>query len=248
MPPTIHLVCEASYAKLHPNGDERRDPSITAAGQRECLEFREKFFFMDKVRMVFSSPLRRAIQTAQSIAACALVTGAAQLVILRRDLKGIGINGGPNFIGSPCDYLFEELGPDLDARDLYSGWWWEGGEKESEEQARLARVHIRKAARELADDEHIIVVVHGEFLKFLVEGLYGLANTWYKACRFVDLDKDDDEALLEQVHAEPNHYVEYLERIMEMDEPDERIKVWKVMNKRMREDPGLVHNPYSFFG
>ncbi|KAI0486697.1 hypothetical protein F4859DRAFT_526937 [Xylaria cf. heliscus] len=200
MPPTIHIVCEA---ESH-NGAQVRDPSITENGILQARELLEDFPHMDQVRAIFSSPLRRAIQT--TLVAFEPVLTRGVQITLRQNLQGL--RGNPNNTGSPWQELREEFGYGLDVQDLPDGWWYEVTNDVhnfnadlATEQARQARLQIRDAARELGDDDHIVVITHRLFIEYLVgNNDENFLDGHYGSYQFTDLfNANDNTATLARV-------------------------------------------------
>ncbi|KAI1752986.1 hypothetical protein F4782DRAFT_530100 [Xylaria castorea] len=207
MPPTIHIVCEAESECVLPNGERLRDPSLTDLGLIQSGIIRDTFPCMSQVRAIFSSPLRRAVQTARYAFEPLLSQGSMQIT-LRRNL--LGSHGIPNNTGSPWEDLREEFGLDVDLRDLQDGWWFQVtndiynfSKYLAEEQARQARVHIREAARRLGDNDHIVVVSDRLFIGYLIGSGRYIADGEYRPYQFPDLfNENDDFAPLVMIDAQ----------------------------------------------
>ncbi|KAI0545980.1 histidine phosphatase superfamily [Xylaria curta] len=196
MPPTIHIVCEAESRSTAPNGSPLRDPSLSNVGINQSRLIRNTFPYMNQVRAIVSSPLRRAIQTAQiafePILAPGLQITTSQVLL--------GLHGTPEFLGSPWEDLREEFGLDIDVRGLHNGWWYQAINDVHQfcaitatERARDARLRIRQVARELYDDDHIVVVTHRLFIGYLIGNIGDdFADGEYRSYQFINLWNEND--------------------------------------------------------
>ncbi|KAI8946048.1 hypothetical protein F4801DRAFT_583803 [Xylaria longipes] len=206
MPPTIHILCEAESATIMPNGDKLFDPLITDTGVLQSVRIRDNFPHMNQVRAIFSSPLRRAIET--GLIAFDSVMRRGLQITLRQNLRGL--HGIPAYTGSSWEELREEFGLKLDLVDLQAGWWYVTNDINDFspalciEQARQARVNIRDAARRLGDNDHIVVISHRSFIRYLIESIVEhFEDGEYRSYRFTDLFNEyDDMASLARVGAE----------------------------------------------
>ncbi|KAI0185282.1 hypothetical protein EV127DRAFT_320710, partial [Xylaria flabelliformis] len=189
MPPTIHILCEASCS-IAPDGSPLRDPSLSLMGINQSRIIRATFPYMNQVRAIVSSPLRRAIQTAQIAFEPILAPGLQ--ITLGQIL--LGLHGTPELMGSPWEDLREEFGLDVDLRGLRDGWWYQFINDVhhfnpilAAERANQARLRIREAARALGDDDHIVVITHRLFIGYLIDDVEDLfADGEYRSYQFTD--------------------------------------------------------------
>ncbi|KAI0436915.1 histidine phosphatase superfamily [Xylaria telfairii] len=204
MPVKINIVRHAqSRHNVEVNGDEIRDPSLTAEGMQQAKALGNTFPYTQRVRHVISSPMRRAIQTGL-LAFDPLIKQGVK-IILAPDLQESSAR--PSDIGSPAPELREEFGDAIDTKFLSDGWFSKdasasyGGrdQKKVAERARRARLYIRSIAKTLSDGDHILVVAHSGFVKHLIQGAPSLGNAEFRSCQFVDLLGDDEQAILVEV-------------------------------------------------
>ncbi|KAI1381457.1 phosphoglycerate mutase-like protein [Hypoxylon crocopeplum] len=213
MAPTIDIIRHAQ-ARHNVLSSNIRDPRLTSAGIMECLALSQDIRpFRRKVTRIFSSPLRRAIETA-SIGIKPIV-GEDIKVILLPELQEI--NATPSGTGSPKERLIKKYGTSqLDMSALDDDWWHKGpetrfsqGPAKVEARALEARRRLREAARSDAagsnTDAHILVITHGEFAHWLTEDFVGIsrlsktgwANVELRSYQFADLNgPDTDGAVL----------------------------------------------------
>ncbi|KAI0869623.1 histidine phosphatase superfamily [Hypoxylon argillaceum] len=205
MPPTIDIVRHAqSRHNVEPNGDQLRDPSITATGADQAAALGSQFPFMKQVKRVISSPMRRAVQTAL-IAFEPHIREQGLDIVLLGDLQEASAR--PSDTGSPPRELREEFGSIVNVEFLADDWWFKdasasyGSRDQAKvaDRARKARLYIRNVAKTMSDDDHIVVVAHSGFVRHLIQGAPKFGNAEFRPCQFVDLFGDDDQALLAEV-------------------------------------------------
>ncbi|KAH8159093.1 hypothetical protein CIB48_g9153 [Xylaria polymorpha] len=193
MPPIIHILCEGEWPSLTTQGPEIRDPSLTQNGIIQARRFHQEFRNFNQVSVIFSSPLRRAIQTAQ-LAFHPVLTYRGVPITLLQNLQGL--QGSPNYTGSPLEELREEFGDILDMHDLQDGWWNNIANDVTDfinpdvaiAQAHQARMQIREAARQLGDNDHILIVSDRFFIAYLTENVSDpLGDGEYRSYQFDDL-------------------------------------------------------------
>ncbi|KAI0437285.1 hypothetical protein F4803DRAFT_571003 [Xylaria telfairii] len=194
MPPTIHILCEGEWPSRMTYGEEIRDPLLTQNGIIQARRFRQEFRNFNQVSAMFSSPLRRAIQTAQ-LAFEPVLNHRGVPITLLQNLQGL--RGSPNHTGSPLEQLREQFEYILDIQDLQDGWWDNITNNHitsflhtniATAQARQARIQIREAARQLGEDDHILVVSDRRFIAYLTESVSDPpANGEHRSYQFADL-------------------------------------------------------------
>ncbi|KAI1113644.1 histidine phosphatase superfamily [Nemania sp. NC0429] len=209
--PVIDIVRHAE-AENNVLGHETRDPGLTSEGKGQCQELRDSYPHMERVKLVVSSPLRRALQTT-GIAFAAAAEAAGTDVVLHPDLQENSAR--PSDTGSPLSTVLGECLFRVDAT-LMGGnerWYSKAGTgsryfpalEKVEERARAARVWLRDRARELQDGDRLVVLSHGAFLHFLTQDFAGLdvnrgSGVWlnadYRSFEFADLEGNDTEATL----------------------------------------------------
>ncbi|KAI0973729.1 histidine phosphatase superfamily [Xylaria arbuscula] len=202
MPPTIDIIRHAEARhNVEPNGDEIRDPHLTAKGMAQASAVSSTFPYASQVKGIISSPMRRTIQTALLAFEPVISEGSTQIVLLP-ELQESSLR--PSDMGSPASELRAEFGHVLNLEHLSDGWWYKdasssyGGRDAAKvaARARQARLYIRGVARTLSDGDHLIVVAHSGFIRHLIEGAPRFGNAELRPCQFLDLFGNDDQALL----------------------------------------------------
>ncbi|KAI2629467.1 histidine phosphatase superfamily [Xylaria nigripes] len=200
MAPIIDIVRHGeSRHNVEKNGDQLRDPSLTAKGLQQCEHLREVYPYMDQATHIISSPMRRTIYTSK-IGFSPLVSSGKRIVLLPQLQES---SARPSDTGSPHEDLEAEFGDCIDTVHLYEGWWHKEASSfyghdpvKIAERARVARLYIRDVARSAGENDHIVVVTHRSFVQLLIQGATPFRNAEFRSCRFVDLDGDDDQAVL----------------------------------------------------
>ncbi|KAI1828635.1 histidine phosphatase superfamily [Xylaria intraflava] len=207
MAPTIDII-RAAHADVNPDG--RADVS-EAIGMEQCWDLISEYPHRRWVRHIVSSPLIRAIQTAQycflfpefSTPQITLLPGLQETSIKWKD------------IGEPLSRLAGEFGYGINTSELAGEDWYRKDRGTAmfpswdkvEERARLVRLWLRDRALPLHDRDRIVVVTHGFFAHFLTQDFNGItledtAGHWLPArCRsfqFADVQGQDDQARLEE--------------------------------------------------
>ncbi|KAI1159105.1 histidine phosphatase superfamily [Nemania serpens] len=192
------------------SGHDILDPGLTRTGKKQCGDLQDSYPYMDRVRFIVSSPLRRTIHTAY-IGFSGAISNDLPHVVLLPELQENSARPGDT--GSPLSTLIDEFGFRIDTSELRSETWYHKGPgtpyfpslAKIEERARVARVWIRNRARELNDGDRLVVVTHGAFAHFLVQDFAGLRvargsgvwlNAGFRSFKFVDLQGTDPDAAL----------------------------------------------------
>ncbi|KAI1197900.1 histidine phosphatase superfamily [Nemania serpens] len=203
MAPVIDIVCHAE-SRHNIEGNHIPDPSLTDKGFAQAAMLQNTYPFVDEVRAIISSPMRRAIQTAREAFEPLMKQGMP--ILLLRELQET--SSRPSDTGSPWQKLREEFGLQVDLELLCQGEWHKDATDNTTrgpdpqriaEKARQARVFIRSLARNFEEDDHVVVVTHSQFVRVLIEGQPELGNAELVSCRFDDLFGDDDQAILREI-------------------------------------------------
>ncbi|KAI1813574.1 histidine phosphatase superfamily [Poronia punctata] len=192
MAPTIDIIRHAEAYNII--SDQFLDPVLTPVGIAQSLALRASYPYHHKVKRIYASPLRRTILTAQ----LAIPPTQKQPLILLPELQENSAR--PCDTGSPLSTLKREFRAGtgtgtVDTTFLLNNetWFLKSPQTQYypslykvEARARIARERIRESARELADDERIVVVTHGAFAHFLVQDFADLkpgrgAGVWENA-------------------------------------------------------------------
>ncbi|KAI1109946.1 histidine phosphatase superfamily [Nemania sp. NC0429] len=202
MAPIIDIVRHAE-SQHQIEGDHLRDPSLTEKGISQAVGLGETYPYMDDVKAIVSSPMRRAIQTTR-LAFSPLIKEKSMLILCIRELQETSAR--PSDTGSPWQELRYEFGSDVDLSLLYGPEWYKDttgvhgpDPARVAERARQARVFIRDNARALGDCDRVVVVTHSQFVRVLIQGEPEFKNAEYRSCQFDDLFGDDDQAILREI-------------------------------------------------
>jgi broad specificity phosphatase PhoE len=178
----VHLVRHAESVHNVTKDFSLLDPPLTLLGHKQAAELVHTFPHASSVGIILVSPLRRAIET----------TLSAFPHVLDREYfepgSGLGIAGGAKLVldadlqersalpcdtGSANDVLKRDF-PRLDFSGLGVGWQIKDGfyaaeDAAVEERARRVRGRLRELSQGLEESRrnHVVVVTHGVFMKFL---------------------------------------------------------------------------------
>ncbi|KAJ8123050.1 hypothetical protein ONZ43_g902 [Nemania bipapillata] len=196
-------------------GHDIPDPGLTPAGEKQCTALRGNYPYLSQVKLIVSSPLRRALETASNSFPAQLGSqaGQTQIIVLPAIQE---TSARPSDTGSPLSTLESEYGTLIETSKIKSeGWYLKGPDTEFfptlgkvEDRARFARLFLRQCAQKLEEDDHIVIITHGAFAHFLVQDFAGLnvgrgsgvwSNAGYRSFEFVDLEGQDGEAPLREI-------------------------------------------------
>jgi broad specificity phosphatase PhoE len=180
----IHLVRHAESEHNINNDKHQHDPSLTERGFQQALQLHEDFPYHDRVAMVFTSPMRRTLQTALGGFGAILdkssakpgnypgIENGARLIVYpdiqpRDDL--------PSETGSGRENLEKEF-PGIDFSPLYPSWpkkdgLYENDNAHREETALRIKKHLAELSKNLEGEQRrdIVFVTHG-FMKESITG------------------------------------------------------------------------------
>jgi hypothetical protein len=192
MAPQIHLVrhAEATH-NTFPRNQNIHDPPLTALGQQESARIGDMFPHHDRVGLILTSPLRRAIQTSLFAFSHIMDRNSSKPKNIEGIAKGAQFRIYPLLQPGrplPCDTGSEAsiLKAEFEGVDfgmLEDGWAERGillTDEEQNEKARLALKDLAKFLRELKGSERtdVVMVTHGINYECLdPEG----ANNWVRA-------------------------------------------------------------------
>lgn len=170
MAPTIHLVRHAQgYHNLCIENEQLPDPDLTPLGLQQCSELRASFPNHAQVRCIISSPLRRTLHTSIKVFGREGLYPVIPLETLQE------VSTSPCDTGSNIQLLRSEFDDRVDFQNLSQSWEDKGrtGPNQPdllklEARARQARIFLRELAGK-DNDDHIVVVTHGDYLHFLTE-------------------------------------------------------------------------------
>ncbi|KAJ8121947.1 hypothetical protein O1611_g9968 [Lasiodiplodia mahajangana] len=178
--PVIDIIRVADYGNDVEYDDLVRDPGLTLNGIAQSRRI-GAFLHMNNARLILSSPLRRAIQTAGHALAPMIQDGVPiHLIPTLQAPDGQVFN-----TGSPWQELREEFGSAINVDLLHNGWYALCLD-DIREQARQVRVAIRQIASQFGDNDRIVVVTHGPLIEELIHGSPHLNNAGIACCRFLN--------------------------------------------------------------
>ena len=125
----------------------------------------------------YCSPMRRALQTAQPVAAALglraeIWLGLHELTGLWHDEgDGRGARGFPGLTRAEVEEQFPDFVISPDFAD--DGWWNRPPETEAEYLPRLKRVAQNLRTMAMGTDEHVAIVTHGTASNYILHGLLG---------------------------------------------------------------------------
>ncbi|KAI0100035.1 histidine phosphatase superfamily [Nemania sp. FL0031] len=216
MTPILDIVCVAE-GRNDINSHDIPDPGLTPRGEKQCAALRRNYPYTSQVKLIISSPLRRAIDTARAFSPTHSSYSGQTQILLLPELQETSAR--PSDTGSPLSTLKNEYGTHIDTSKLKSEeWYLKDFETDFfpslakvEERAREVRFFLRRRANKLKDGDRIVVVTHGAFAHFLVQDFAGLnvgqgsgvwPNMGFRSFEFVDLKGQDIEAQLREVRYE----------------------------------------------
>ena len=180
----IHIVRHAESVHNVTKDFSPLDPSLTSLGFEQAAKLNQSFPNADRIGIIITSPLRRAIQTALTAFPSILdkqyfesnsgsgVENGASLVIdpLLQERSALGCDTGSDRAVLERDF------PRLDFSSLGGDWPSKEGifaadDKLVHERAKSVRSGLVELSEQLNSGEKrdIVIVTHGVFMKFLTE-------------------------------------------------------------------------------
>jgi broad specificity phosphatase PhoE len=178
----VHLVRHAESTHNVSKDMSQLDPGLTSLGFEQATRLTQTFPHAPQVGVILTSPLRRTLQT---------TLAAFSHVLDKRYFdqgSSHGVENGATLIldpdlqersALPCDTgstspALEKAFPGLGAKDLVEGWQVKEGiyapeDEAVKERAKRVRSRVAELSDHLKDEErnHIVIVTHGVFMKFL---------------------------------------------------------------------------------
>ncbi|KAI0095758.1 histidine phosphatase superfamily [Nemania sp. FL0031] len=186
---TIVRAAEAEHDVVYQyDGENIRDPGLTENGRHQAQQLYNMFPNRHTVRRLFSSPMRRAVQTA--VQGNTPVTLVPELCMPTHR---------PCDTGRPWDDIRLEFGVAVDLDLLYEGNWWRDTSDNIAERARVARVYLRWVTRDLADHEQVIVYTHQNMIDELIFSAPALRHAEFRYCRFTEPNMGENMAYLHEI-------------------------------------------------
>jgi broad specificity phosphatase PhoE len=178
----IHIVRHAESKHNVDKNFHQLDPELTDLGQHQSEELGRTFPHSQKIGLILTSPLRRAIQTTLFAFSDILDERYVQKQTAKGDHEGarlILVPEAQERSDLPCDTgsdrpTLEEAFPQLDFADLPEEWRVKKGFYAADDDAVVKRSdRVRSYLAELieglagTDKSDIVLVTHGVFMKFL---------------------------------------------------------------------------------
>ncbi|KAF2175963.1 phosphoglycerate mutase-like protein [Zopfia rhizophila CBS 207.26] len=182
----IHLIRHAESVHNVSKDFSQLDPSLTQLGFQQAAQLVQTFPYSERVAVVLTSPLQRAIQT--TLAAFPHVLDKCYF----DPNSGYGIQNGAKLVidpdlqersALPCDTgshrsTLEKAFPRLSFERLEENWQLKEGlysadDEAVEERVRRVRRSLENLIGQLEDKEKkdVVVVTHGVFMKFVTGDL-----------------------------------------------------------------------------
>lgn len=195
MAPTITLIRHAQgYHNLFEDWTIF-DPKLTELGNQQCEDVRHDYPHHNKVTHIFASPLFRTIETALYSFKPAIDRGIQ--IVMMPEVQECD-NDKCNRGHSP-DEIKKKFRDVVNVDNLSPGWYdkssgspYEPTGDKLRKRALNARKMIRDVVITTGDDACIVVVTHGQFLRYLTK----LDSPWKNAEWELYTIMDDDEATL----------------------------------------------------
>ncbi|KAI1276415.1 phosphoglycerate mutase-like protein [Xylaria sp. FL0933] len=196
MSPFIHIIRHAQALHNVHQDFSIHDPLLTERGHEQCRVAKTQLGDLSQIEVIFSSPLRRTIQTA--LALFPEYTEANKRIVLMPDLQEVGST--PSDTGSSREYLESQYGCVLDYSLLTSDWTDKSDDstyspQSAEKRATRTRLFIQAIAQKYADKEvNIVVVSHGNYLRLLTQDEEFFSNVERRTYVFNPTSGDSSEA------------------------------------------------------
>lgn len=156
-----------------PNEHERHNPELTPRGVEQAGLLAERLR-LHRFDAMFSSPLVRAVATAQAVSA--LQPGEAVPLELLADLTEVGTPW--DYAGYPPDALISRFPGVASLRALVPAEEWHAAEVQDPQEAYLLRAQtcIRYIKERFYRGERVFIAAHGSFNTYLIRAALGLTN------------------------------------------------------------------------
>ncbi|KAF1352635.1 phosphoglycerate mutase family protein-like protein [Lizonia empirigonia] len=180
MPPRIHIIRHAQGEHNATRNYSIRDALLTPKGKGQCSTLQSAFKYHNDIDIVFSSPLRRTIQTASLSLGPTLARKDVPFVLLPplQEVSNIGCDVGMADTADdvkqmlPTLFVKGELPFDynkIDASHVTEGWNSKKGYWAYERDAISKRAADLRRFLMQRSEKQIVLVTHGAFTHFLTE-------------------------------------------------------------------------------
>lgn len=169
-----NIVSDNDGRNKPPDDHERHNPELTPRGIEQAGLLAERLGLY-RFDAMFSSPLVRAVATAQAISS--RQPGGVVPVELLTDLMEVGIPW--DYAGYSFEQLKTRFPSVVSLRCLVESEQWRKAEEEDLQGACLARAQtcIRYIRERFSGGERVFIAAHGSFNTYLIRAALGLNNT-----------------------------------------------------------------------
>ncbi|KAF9893501.1 hypothetical protein FE257_010813 [Aspergillus nanangensis] len=208
MPPTLYAIRHGEGEHNVNNAHHLRDPLLTETGKSQCQALQEKSSFLQDVKVILASPLRRTIQTAAYVFAPELEKRQIPFILVpnAQEISGLTCDIGHDVEVTKSEarrLIVAATGPSWDPANLDTTLIDESwNSKKGVYAPTLPAVQRRAAAlREWIynrPENHVALVTHGGFLHYFTEDWTGYEKargTGYQncECRILEFVADSTE-------------------------------------------------------
>ncbi|KAJ4339380.1 hypothetical protein N0V87_003317 [Didymella glomerata] len=180
MPPRIHIIRHAQGEHNATRNYSIRDAVLTPKGKGQCSTLQSAFKYHNDIDIVFSSPLRRTIQTASLSLGPTLARKEVPFVLLPplQEVSNVGCDVGLADTADdvkrilPTLFAEGELPFDynkIDASHVTKGWNSKTGYWAYERDAISKRASDLRGFLLRRPEKQVVLVTHGAFAHFLTE-------------------------------------------------------------------------------
>ncbi|KAJ4350894.1 hypothetical protein N0V95_004342 [Ascochyta clinopodiicola] len=180
MPPRVHIIRHAQGEHNATRNYSIRDALLTPKGKGQCNTLQAAFDYHNDINIVFSSPLRRTIQTASLSLGPALARKEVPFVLLPalQEVSNVGCDVGLADTAEDVKRILPTLFADgelpfdynkIDASHVTEGWNSKKGYWAYERDAISKRAADLRNFLMRRSEKQIVLVTHGAFAHFLTE-------------------------------------------------------------------------------
>jgi broad specificity phosphatase PhoE len=165
-PKAIHFIRHAQGYHNIDNDQTIPDPDLTPKGIKQCEQLAQTFPYFDRIDLVCASPIRRAIQTAQTSMAPFLQSGKKKILALPLAQEA---PAEPANTPSGIKRLQEEYGDIVNFERCMelSDYDSKTGTFAPDNHSLEGRAQALRRFLTDRDEEEIVVVSHGQFLHYV---------------------------------------------------------------------------------
>jgi probable phosphoglycerate mutase len=187
--------------------NRQSDPPLTEIGRKQAHETAQylasrKHALLHSIDEIHVSPFRRTLETARPLAEALEVEPRVKTDIY--EVGGVHVDGVGQG-GMTKSEMLKEFPTYKLTEDVTDEGWYSLAKKETREQgrSRVEQVYGRllQQATEAKEDKTIILVVHGDFIDFLLQTAFGIVSEkafpcWNTCITVLDIDKTGKPMIL----------------------------------------------------